>query len=172
MVQVYQGKPPGEVKPDKRAGQLTQVKFTRPIGMKVQWLTGPHTFSAVPLETPGRHDFAQGSVVRLKLSNIESHPDLVVYPTLQVMPPNARAATFLAHNAVTVGFTEEDFKNVAEGSFVTKVIYLPNPEFQDMAGTGTDELLSTRLEPGQDPIRQASRRGTVLLVIRMGNKLE
>src|SRR5206468_5913948 len=75
----------------------------------------------------------------------------------------------LAHSAVPVEFTNEDFKQIAEGNYVIKVIYLPDPQFQDVAGTGTDEILSTRLEPGADPIQEALRRGSILLVIRMGN---
>ena len=34
---------------------------------------------------------------------------------------------------------------------------------------GPDEIVSTRLEPGVDPELEAQRRGTVLLVIRLGN---
>src|SRR5205085_9066851 len=52
---------------------------------------------------------------------------------------------------------------------LVKVIYLPDPQFQDAAGTGTDELLSTQLPPGADPILEALRRGSILVVIRMGN---
>jgi hypothetical protein len=52
---------------------------------------------------------------------------------------------------------------------VTKVIYLPDPAFQDLAVPGPDEIVSTRLEPGVDPEQEAQRRGTVLLVVRMGN---
>jgi len=49
------------------------------------------------------------------------------------------------------------------------VIYLPDPQFQDVAVAGPDEVVSTRLDPGVDPVAEARRRGTVLLVIRMGN---
>ena len=85
------------------------------------------------------------------------------------MPANARTATFLAHSTVPVSFTEEDFEQVAAGNLVVKVIYLPDPQFQDLAVAGPDEVVSTRLEPGVDPIQEATRRGSVLAVIRMGN---
>ena len=44
-----------------------------------------------------------------------------------------------------------------------------DPQFQELAASGTDEIISTRLEPGADPIMEAQRRGSILLVIRMGN---
>ena len=49
------------------------------------------------------------------------------------------------------------------------MIYLPDPQFQDLASTGTDEVISSRLEPGVDPIAEAHRRGSILLVVRLGN---
>jgi hypothetical protein len=151
----------------------TQVRFGRPAGMKVYWYTmgadGKPTYSTTPVETPGRYNFAQSAIYRLKLSNIEGRPGLELYPTMEVVPSNPKTDAFLAHNAVPIDFTAEDFKQVAEGNYIVKVIYLPDPQFQDAAGTGIDEILSTRLEPGQDPIQEALRRGSILLVIRMGN---
>jgi hypothetical protein len=69
-----------------------------------------------------------------------------------------------------VQFTEEDFDQVLSGNFVTKVIYLPDPEFQELALAGVETLVSTRLDPGVDPIAEADRRGSILAILRMGNK--
>ena len=154
-------------------GQRSQIRFVRPSGMRVSWFTqgpdGKPMFSTSPIEAPGRYNFPQAAVYRLKLSNIEGRPGLEVYPTMEVVPCNPKTEAFLAHSAVPVEFTNEDFKQIAEGNYVVKVIYLPDPQYQDAAGTGTDEILSTRLEPGADPIQEALRRGSILLVIRMGN---
>jgi hypothetical protein len=108
-------------------------------------------------------------VYRLKLSNIANRPGLELYPTLEVVPSNARSDPFLAHSSVPVAFTEEDFEQVAAGNFLIKVVYLPDPQYQDLATTGPDEVVSSRLEPGVDPIAEAHRRGNILLVVRMGN---
>jgi hypothetical protein len=151
----------------------TQVRFTRPTGMKVYWFAvgpdGKPGYSSTPIETPGRYNFGQSAIYRLKLGNIEGRPGLELYPTMEVVPCNPKTDSFLAHNAVPVDFTPEDFKQVVEGNYITKVIYLPDPQYQDAAGTGIDEILSTRLEPGQDPVQEALKRGSILLVIRMGN---
>jgi len=50
------------------------------------------------------------------------------------------------------------------------VIYLPDPEFQELAVAGVETLVSTRLDPGVDPIVEADRRGAILAVVRIGNK--
>ena len=66
--------------------------------------------------------------------------------------------------------SDEDLDQVESNNFVTKVIYLPDPRFQDLAVVGLAEtLVSTRLEPGVDPVAEADRRGTIMLVMRMGN---
>jgi hypothetical protein len=157
---------------DLTAGR-TQVRFTGPDGMRVAWLSqnpeGKLAYTGTMVETPGRYNFQQASIYRLKLSSIRGRPGLEIYPTLEVVPCNPKTAAFLAHSAVPVEFTAEDFKEVAEGKFLVKVIYLPDPQFQELAATGTDEIISTRLEPGCDPILEAQRRGCILLVIRMGN---
>jgi hypothetical protein len=151
----------------------TQVRFVRPSGMKVAWLTGGAegrpSYSPTVLETPGRYNFLQAAIYRLKLSNIEGRPGLEIYPTLEVVPANPKTDAFLAHSAVPVEFTNEDFDQIAAGNYVVKVIYLPDPQFQEVAATGIEEITSTRLPPGVDPITEALRRGCILLVIRMGN---
>lgn len=176
----YPGNPPGAVaavgavvNQVRFPTQRTQVRFGRPSGMKISWYTvgsdGKPSYSAMPIEAPGRYNFLQAAIYRLKLSNIEGRPGLEIYPTLEVVPANPKTEAFLSHSAVPVDFTNEDFKQIAEGNYVVKVIYLPDPQYQELAGTGTEEILSTRLEPGADPIAEALRRGSILLVIRMGN---
>jgi len=156
------------------AAQRTSVRFLRPEGMKVSWYVpsadGRPTFSTAQLDTPGRYNFTQGAIYRLKLGHLPNRPNIVaLYPTLEVAPATNKTAAFLAHSAVPIVFTDEDFDQVAAGNYLVKVIYLPDPQFQDVAVAGPDEVVSTRLDPGVDPVAEARRRGTVLLVIRMGN---
>lgn len=151
----------------------TEVRFVGPAGMKISWFApkadGKPGFTTQYLEAPARYNFLQNSVYRLKLSEVPNRPGVDLYPTLEVVPCSPKTATFLAHSAVPISFTEEDFEQVAAGNFVVKVIYLPDPQFQDLAATGPDEVVSSRLEPGVDPILEAKRRGTILAIVRLGN---
>ena len=58
---------------------------------------------------------------------------------------------------------------MAAGNYLVKVIYLPDPQFQDIAAGVGPEVISVRLEPGMDPVAEARKRGEILLIIRMGN---
>ncbi len=51
---------------------------------------------------------------------------------------------------------------------MTKVIYLPDPRYQELAVANVETLVSTRLEPGVDPVLEADKRGTILLIVRLG----
>jgi len=151
--------------------ERSQIAFISPVGMKVGWevaVGGTKTFAPEQLTVPGRYNFAQGAIYRLKLTDVPNYPGVSFYPTLEVAPATPRSEPFLAHNVVPVEFTDEDFDQVAAGNFVTKVIYLPDPEYQELAIAGVETLVSTRLQPGVDPIAEADRRGTILAIVRMG----
>jgi len=157
----------------RMATTRTEVRFVGPAGMKISWYgmrtDGMPGFGASQIEAPGRYNFAQGAIYRLKLADIPNRPGVELYPTLEVVPSNLRTDAFIAHAAVPVFFTEDDLEQVANGNYVVKVIYLPYPQYADLAITGPDEVVSTRLEPGVDPIQEAMKRGSIMLVVRLGN---
>jgi len=149
----------------------SQVAFVSPEGMMVTWdVAMPGQFDSEPLVTPGRYNFPQGAIYRLKLTNIPGRLGVELYPTLEVGPAMPRTEAFLSHNAIPIQFSIEDFDQVLSGNFVTKVIYLPDPEFQELALAGVETLVSTRLDPGVDPVIEADRRGSILAIVRLGNK--
>lgn len=151
--------------------QRTSIKFVNPAGMKVTWQgPGGMFVEPSPFEAPAVYNFAQSGIYRLKLSGIPNRPGRMYYPTLEVYAATPKTITYLSHSSVPLAFTDEDFEQVAAGNLVVKVIYLPDPAFQDLAVVGgADEVVSTRLEPGADPVAEANRRGTILAVVRIGN---
>jgi hypothetical protein len=152
----------------------SQVYFLDPDGMQVGWQTsagpnGERAYLPAQLTVPARYNFSQGYIYRLKLTNIPGRAGAALYPTIEVAPTTPATDAYLSHNAVPIQFTDEDFQQVLDGgNFVTKVIYLPDPRYQELAVSGVETLVSTRLEPGIDPILEADKRGTILLIVRLG----
>jgi hypothetical protein len=150
----------------------SQIFFVDPPGMQIGWQTaaggGDRVYLPAQLFVPARYNFTQGYIYRLKLTAIPGRPSLSLYPTIEVAPSTPATDAYLTHNPIPVQFTEEDFDQVQAGNFVTKVIYLPDPKYQELAVSGVETLVSTRLEPGVDPILEADRRGTILLIVRLG----
>ena len=148
----------------------SQIAFLGVAGGEVSWDTsGQGMFDSSPLVMPGRQNFYQASIYRLKLTNLPDRPGVELYPTLEVAPVTPRTDAYLAHAPIPVQFTDEDLDQVLSGNFVTKVIYLPDPEFQELALAGVETLVSTRLDPGVDPISEADRRGSIMAILRVGN---
>jgi hypothetical protein len=169
-----QGGPMGAAPGRRFVNTRSQVYFLDPDGMQVGWQTsagpnGERAYLPAQLTVPARYNFNQGYIYRLKLTSIPGRAGAALYPTIEVAPTTPATDAYLAHNAIPIQFTDEDFQQVLDGgNFVTKVIYLPDPRFQELAVSGVETLVSTRLEPGIDPILEADKRGTILLIVRLG----
>jgi hypothetical protein len=148
--------------------QSTQVRFLGPEGMSIGWQIG-EAFAENQLMAPASYNYPQGATYRLKISSIPGREMPPIYPTLHVYPVQPTTEAYLSHNAVPLRINDEDLDQVATSNFVTKVIYLPDAKYQELAIAGVEELVSTRLPQGQDPIAEADRRGTIMIVLRMGN---
>ncbi len=149
----------------------TQVKFIGQDGMSVGWVSGG-VIARNQRFVPGRADFPQGAIYQLVYSNIpgEGWEGQSLYPTLEVRTGHPNTFAYLTHNTVPVELTDEDLDHIRSNNMVTKVIYLPDPQFQARAIAGVETLVSTTLDPGVDPIEQAERMGTIMVVLRVGNK--
>ena len=166
------GYPPGAMAAARAAQQqaqpqTTQVRFLGPSGMSVGWQIG-NGFAENQLIAPARYNFVQGATYRLKLTGIPGREGTTLYPSLHVYPTRPTTAAYLSHNSVPVQLTDEDLDQIVTNNFVTKVIYLPDAKYQDLAA-GVEELVSTRLPAGADPVDVAERRGTIMAVLRVGN---
>jgi hypothetical protein len=149
----------------------TQVKFLGQDGMSVGWMSGS-VIARNQKYVPGRADFPQGAIYQLVFSNIpgDGWENEELYPTLEVRSGHPNTLAYLQHNTVPVELTDEDLEHVRSNNMVTKVIYLPDPQFQARAIAGVETLVSTTLDPGVDPIEQAERMGTIMVILRVGNK--
>jgi len=149
----------------------TQIIFYGPEVMTVVCNTGSYRwYDSEAMVVPFRRNLRQGFIYYLKLASIPGHPGAELYSTLEVAVPVPRTQTFLERNAVPVTVTEEDIKEVFCGKAVTKVVYLPAPEFRELA-LPVETMVSYRLDAGADPIVESSRRGGIMAVLRIGPEL-
>lgn len=149
----------------------SQVQFIGPADMTVGWQAGA-AFAPNQLMSGDYYDFHQGAVYQLIFDGVSlpGKPVRSLYPTLEVRNAHPATTDYLQHNAIPVEITEEDLEHVYSSNMVTKVIYLPDPEFQARAIAGVETLVSTKLDPGVDPVQQAEQMGTIMLILRFGNK--
>ena len=159
-----------------QSAPVAQVAFKGAEGMTIQWDTVQiGAFDSKPVVCKDTkavmQNFQTAHSYRLKLSNIPNRTDLTLYPTLTINAMSPRTRAYLDHNAIPVKFTENDFDQVQNGNFVTKVIFLPSAKYQNLAlAGGVDTIVNTQLPAGADPIVEAQNRGAILAVIQIGNK--
>lgn len=147
----------------------SSILFAGPKGMKVSCLVDK-TWGNPPIITPDHCNFIQGRTYRLRLSSIPGRDARIFYPTLEVSAAPTETGTYLAHNRLPVSFSEDDFNRAKAGDLVVKVYYLPTKsERRADEVPGPVEIVSTKLEPGTDPVAEAARLGTILAVVRMSD---
>jgi uncharacterized repeat protein (TIGR01451 family) len=110
-----------------------------------------------------------GYLYRVKLSHFREYPGLALFPSLEVrgtlhLPAHLRLADFPA----PVVITEDDIALALAGGFVTKVIYLENPERAQPVATRPDRPVEITLRPGLDPTEEARAFGRPVLILRLG----
>ncbi len=155
------------------AAGRTSIRFSSPAGAKLAWQRAKGEFTDDGKGPTMRKEYTldQGKHYRLRLTNVlADNPGKAFYPTLEVPAATRKTEHFLKHACVPVTFTKEEFDHVAAGNLVVKVLYLPDRANEDfLAVAGAEEVNSTRLEPGYDPVAEAQRKGSVLAIIRLGN---
>ncbi|MCA9136313.1 MAG: serine/threonine protein kinase [Planctomycetales bacterium] len=146
-----------------------QVKFAGPQGLRVSCETS--RAAAEPIICPGRLNLAAGTTHELYLSEVPELPGAEFHASIELQQVTDEARAYVNHNAVPIEFAKEEFENALAGEMVTKVIYLPDPKNTEQAIAGAQSMVISRLAPGVNPITEADRQGTILAVVRLGNRV-
>jgi uncharacterized protein (TIGR03067 family) len=120
---------------------------------------------------PGRKAVSTGETLQFALAKIPEHEGLELSASISVEPIARSTQSYLEHSSIPVQITQEDIDQASSGKLVTKVVYLPNATHAELALAGVESLVTTRLDPGVNPIIEAERRGHILAVLRLGNRL-
>lgn len=153
---------------------LQVVRFQGPEGLRVEVLDPPG--EPVPigdgagLTTVG---LRVGPVYRLRLTNLPNAPGAELYPTLEVVGHLHRPAEVdPGKYPIRVVFSQLDLDDVVDrGRMIVKVVYLEDPELALPAALDKDEVASTDLIAGEDPLKVAAALGRAMAVVRLGARI-
>ena len=156
--------------PTRGTGPLLHVLFKGPAGMKASFYQGRAPARTFP--APVAVGLRPGYCYRVRLDTFFDRPGLTLFPTLEVrgslcLQPRFSAAAFPA----TVDITLADLEAAANGTLITKVIYLENPDRAEPKATLPGQILETELPANSDLLAAARQRGRVVLVLRMGERV-
>jgi len=111
-----------------------------------------------------------GPVYRFRVTEIPGHPGLEVFPTVELIdrlyPPPGQALRF----PVPVELTQEELALAAEGRFITRVIYLEDPDLAPAIARDGKEQPWVEARAGDDPLVMADSLGRPMAIIRLGGR--
>lgn len=112
-----------------------------------------------------------GPVYRFKVTDIPGHPGVELFPSIEILgrlhAPEGLAERF----PIQVNVLQDDLDKAIEGSFVTKVIYLENPDNAFPHRHVEDHQPYFDILPSEDPMRAAERLGRPLAILRVGSRV-
>lgn len=150
-------------------GYFQPVEIKAPQGALIS-LAAEGAFSE-PRSAPTRVGMLIGQVYRLRVTNIPLEPGREVFPTVEIIDrlysPRGQEVRF----PIPVELTLQDIRMALDGKFVTRVIYLEDPQSalpvrQDIGGQNWFEA-----RPGQDPLAVADGFGRPVAILRLGARM-
>jgi hypothetical protein len=112
-----------------------------------------------------------GQVYRLRVTQVQAYEGLEVYPTIEVInrlyPPEGKRWRF----PIPVELTRKELIFALNGKFVTRVIYLEDPEralpLRELPG-GFQRYFEVARD--EDPLQVADLLGRPMAILRMGSR--
>ncbi|HMO85912.1 MAG TPA: hypothetical protein PKC18_13445, partial [Lacipirellulaceae bacterium] len=106
---------------------------------------------------------------RLRVTDIPDTPGVEVFPTIEMIdrlyPPPGQMLKF----PVPIDLTAEELQMAADGKFVTRVIYVEDPQLalpESQSTSGATRWMEVRA--GADPLVTADNLGRPMAILRMG----
>lgn len=150
-------------------GYFQPIEIRGPEGIEV-------AFSAdgqfEPLQsTPAKRGLLIGRVYRLRVTNIPLQEGREVFPTIELIdrtfPPPGQAWKF----PIPIHLTEEDLKLALQGRFITRVIYIENPDQAIPTAETPEEQRWFDVGPNENPLKVADFLGRPIAIVRIGNRI-
>jgi hypothetical protein len=115
---------------------------------------------------------AIGPVYRFRVTEIPGQPGVEVFPTVEIIdrtyPPPGQSLRF----PVPVDLMQQELEMAAEGRFITRVIYIEDPQLAlPVAEKTPSETRWIDVRPGEDPLVTADGLGRPIAILRMGGRV-
>ncbi len=124
-----------------------------------------------PQRAPLRAGLLIGQVYRLRVVKIPRNPGIEIFPTIELIDrlysPRGQQWRF----AIPVELTQEDLELARSGKFVTRVIYLEDPQTATPVADDLQTQNWHEVGPGRDPLVAADSLGRPVAILRLGVRM-
>jgi len=112
-----------------------------------------------------------GAVYRLRVTGIPQQEGFEVYPTVEIIdrtyPPRGKEFKF----PIPIELTQEELEMAISGRFVTRVVYLEDPETATPVARSGHEQAYFEVKDGENPLDVADSLGRPVAIVRMGARV-
>ena len=145
------------------------VKIMGPAGM---WMSPASDGEFLPLMgVPQIYGLNVGKVYRFLVTGIRLYPGVEVFPTIEIVDRTHPPAGEETRYPILIEISDEDLRLAAEGKYVTRVIYIEDPDTA-LPVVETEEMGQGYFEvaPGSDPLAVADVLGRPVAILRIGGR--
>ncbi len=111
-----------------------------------------------------------GQVYRIKITGIPRNEGFEVFPTIEVINRMYPPLGLENHFPVPIEFTLDELELALSGLFVTRVIYLEDPNNALPVADDPNRQRYYEVRANEDPLKAADRLGRPMAIIRMGSR--
>ncbi len=169
------GLPPGAIGSQQlqRGGPLPgyyqPVEIRAPQGVSISLAEGGQFTE--PRPAPVRVGMLVGVVYRVAVVNVPFRTGDQVFPTIELVnrlyTPRGQETRF----PVVIELTQEDLQLAVDGKFVTRVVYLEDPDRALPARQAGRDPNWFDIGPGKDPLAVADVLGRPIAIVRLGGRM-
>ena len=167
--------PPGAIGRQRlmRGGPLSgfcqPVEIRAPLGARIAPAAGSNFLEG--RVGPLLVGLSVGPVYRFRVTDIPEFPGVEVFPTVELVdrlyPPPGQRLRF----PVPIELAREELIAASEGSFITRVIYLEDPDLAPAIARDGLQQPWVETRPGDDPLEMANHLGRPMAILRMGGRV-
>jgi hypothetical protein len=152
------------------SGYFQPVRIRAPLGARISLAEGSGYGS--PKADELLVGLQIGPPYRFKVSGLPLDPGLEVFPTVEIIdrlyPPQGLALRY----PIPIELTEDELDMAARGMFVTRVIYLEEPNLAlPVSYEPGDEQPWVEAPKGEDPLVVADGLGRPVAILRIGGRV-
>lgn len=163
--------PASQAAPKQTGGTFFQtVKVIAPQGVFVAPATEGRFLPPAPV--PQIYGFQLLKTYRFRLTGVPQYPGAELFPTVEIIdrtyPPEGRELQY----PILVEISKEDMLAAIQGKYVTRVIYLENPDTAMPVAEKPEEGLSSFDVPREaNPMAIAKTLGRPVAIVRIGGRV-
>ena len=112
-----------------------------------------------------------GQTYRLKLSNLPLHEGRDCYPTVEIIDRTYPPAGMELKFPIPIVFNDDDIRLAMDGMYVTRVVYVEDPQLAIPGGQRPGEQLWHDAGAHANPLQVADQLGRPVAIVRMGARV-